>query len=64
MGVLESLASDQATAQRYARFCQSLIWGETPSYAEVTGAFTAWARVALGALSREDGYDKSGAQIA
>ncbi|WP_168185584.1 hypothetical protein [Acidiferrobacter sp. SPIII_3] len=32
LGILESLTSDAATGKRYMRFCQSLIWGETPSY--------------------------------
>ncbi len=64
LGILESLAADETTRQRYARFCQSLIWGDTPSYPEVAGAFVAWARAALGTGSREDGRDESGVRIA
>ena len=64
LGILESLTSDAATGQRYMRFCQSLIWGETPSYSEVAGTFVTWAREALGVGSRKDGCDEPDMQMA
>jgi hypothetical protein len=64
LGILESLTSDAATGKRYMRFCQSLIWGETPSYSEVAGTFVIWAHEVLGIGSRKDGCDESDVQMA
>ncbi|MDA8119905.1 MAG: nucleotidyl transferase AbiEii/AbiGii toxin family protein [Gammaproteobacteria bacterium] len=63
-GVLESLIEDGPTERRYAQFCQSLLWGDTPSYTEVATAFSDWARAALNGESREEERDESGARIA
>jgi predicted nucleotidyltransferase component of viral defense system len=38
---------DDDTRTRYEQFCQTMIWGETPSFDDVTGTFT---NVACGAL--------------
>ena len=38
---------DKDTRKRYERFCQAMIWGETPSFDEVAGTFTNLAKTAL-----------------
>ncbi|MHB1732971.1 MAG: hypothetical protein ACYCU8_05895 [Ferrimicrobium acidiphilum] len=41
------------------QFCQSMIWGATPSFDDVAGTFTNLARGALGGQGDDDNDDQA-----
>lgn len=51
---------DDDTRIRYEQFCQTMIWGETPSVDDVTAAFARLAQVALTGR-RSEGDENLGA---
>jgi predicted nucleotidyltransferase component of viral defense system len=54
---------DDDTRIRYERFCQTMIWGETPSFDDVAGTFTSLGQIVLTGRKGE-GDERLGAKSA